>query len=596
MAEERTLVEDVEQLPKRWRDRLSRRALMGLGLGAAVTGGGVFAGRADARAMSLTATDLQDATGSVNVSAAAAPSAGQVLTATSATAASWATPPSAGITKQWSLAGYTKPDVFTSSDQLIFEITNKDGTPFSGEFVAKADGTALLSATCSGTNIGNAHVNIILFVGAANQALPLYSALGETTGGSTAYAMGMLWYDATGITHTDVHLTGLTAGATYRWQLMGAIVGASYNNPVANQPTGIALRTGASGHVDKGYVACYAAASGGAQVIPFLLGGRGLGNIGQSNNSPGIAAAAIPGTFQPYGSTWLDAVPSTSLTNPFAVAFTPDGSQAVVAGFGSNTIHVLDADADTVSHTWTVSGASSFYSVACDNTYAYLADYWGGKVYKVTLSSGSVVATSATIAATGVFRVGLTPDGSKLVVPSLGKVVVLNTSNLGVDRTVNLAGLSGGSGTISSSTQMLAAKVTPDGTTAWVVANTSTHASTIAITLATGAATAYTFPQPSGSLADIAIAPTGTNAWVTCGGGQVVQIWLSGPYKGQMFVQVTGVWTTMSSVAITNDGQIYLATNTDDHVWEWPGSTLTITPYPGWLADTCTVLVQGAAS
>ncbi|HET7568161.1 MAG TPA: YncE family protein [Gaiellaceae bacterium] len=578
----------------RWRDRLSRRALMGLGLGAAVGGSGVFASKAQARSMSLTATDLQDATGTVNVSAAAAPAAGDVLTATSATAAAWSAPYDPGITKQWSL-DWTKPDTFSSSDQLIFEIQNSDGSPFSGSFVAKSDGTALITAMCSGLNRGNAHVNIILYVGAANQDLPLYSALGETTGGSTAYAMGMLWYDSTGITNTIVSLSNLTPGATYKWQLMGAIVGASYNNPVSNQPTGIALRTGVDGHVDKGYVACYQAASGGAQVIPFLLGGRGLGNIGQANDSPGIDSAFLPGTFRPYGSTFQSAVSSTSLTNPFAVAFTPDGTQAVAVGFGSNTIHVLDADNDTISHTWTVTGAASFYSVVCDNSYAYLADFYNGKVFKVALATGTIAA-SATIGAQAVFRIAITPDLSKLVVPSKGSVVILNTSNLSTSSTVNLAGLSGGSGTISSTTQMLAAKVTPDGTAAWVVANTSTHASIVEIVLATGAATAYTFPQSSGTLADIAIAPTGTNAWVTCGGGQVVQIWLTGPYKGQMFVQVTGVWTTMSAVAITNDGQIYLATNTDNHIWEWPGSTLTITPYPAWTSDVCTVVVQGAAS
>jgi hypothetical protein len=359
-------------------------------------------------------------------------------------------------------------------------------------------------------------------------------------------------------------------------------------------PYGLALRTGVSGHADKGYVTCYNASSGGAQVIPFLLGGRGLGNIGQANEDPGIAADQLPGTFQPYGSTFGTAVASTTLTNPVAASFTPDGTQAVVVGFGTNVINVLNADTDAVTHAYTLANVGTSLDVVCDNTYAYITDYWGGQVAKVTISSGTTTATGASTF-TGPQRLTLTPDGSKVVFgTSAGTVVVLNSSNLTTAQTVSLVGLSGGGGTIGSSTVVNSVKVTPDGTTAWALVATSTAATLVSINLSTYAATAYALPYTAGNGSDLAIAPTGTNAWIVYVGGKASQAWLTGTYKGQSYVNVGSPgWTGTGAVRITNDGQIYVTTQ--DHVWEWPGATFAVTD-GGFNGNQCTVMVTGAAS
>ena len=101
--------------------------------------------------------------------------------------------------------------------------------------------------------------------------------------------------------------------------------------PRAQPKTITIANSGTGSHTHFTSVALFKAAGaevidvpfGGAQVIPFLLGGWGYGNIGQASESPGIASAALPGTFRPYGSTFQTAVASTTLTNAFAVAFTP---------------------------------------------------------------------------------------------------------------------------------------------------------------------------------------------------------------------------------------------------------------------------------
>lgn len=272
-------------------------------------------------------------------------------------------------------------------------------------------------------------------------------------------------------------ISGITgaSGATpfnpngIRW-ITAVVPNTSFSYTVGSAITGTLAGTVTAtvAQQDRGFIADYAAPAGGPQIIPFIMGGRGYGNIG---------LPSISGNFQPYGPELLPGIIG-SLTGPAGIKTTPDGTLGVVGCF-NNVCHVFDCNALTMLQTYTITGASWLTGLVVDNTYAYFIDPLASKVWKVGIMAGGANAgTPASLAlGSAPASISITPDGTKLIIGlSNGTVAIVNT-NTGsgtaaaptaptLNATATLTGIAGIGGSTSINTSLMQ----PDGLRAWVTA------------------------------------------------------------------------------------------------------------------------------
>jgi uncharacterized protein (TIGR03437 family) len=218
--------------------------------------------------------------------------------------------------------------------------------------------------------------------------------------------------------------------------------------------------------------------------------------------------------------------------------------RAYVANFGSNTVSVIDTSSNTVVATVNVGSQPYAVAVTPDGTQAYVANC-GGDVFVIATSNNTV---SAKVVVGGCpYDVAITPDGTRAYVvrDNANSVWAIDTSSNTVVAKVTVADTPG------------AIAITPDGTRAYVVSvgtlSVSPAVSVIDIssnTVVTTLSVAELGRTPVG----VAITPDGKHAYVPNTGGYVSVIDTS---SNTVTTQVTvpGIGISQVGVAITPDGK-----------------------------------------
>ncbi len=244
----------------------------------------------------------------------------------------------------------------------------------------------------------------------------------------------------------------------------------------------------------------------------------------QSNEVTGYnnATGAVTGQFS-YTS-------SNQLTDPHAVAVTPDGTTALVTSTSGNVNVITGASSSSPSMTNAQSVTTCPTQATCAPYAAAIGPY-GGLITDDVNSSGSgwvipvsVNETTGTATFQNALQVGsnpvavaITPDGSTALVVSnstnsIYPVALTSNSPLVTSGACSPAPCVAppiGSGSVFSNAVAIA--ITPDGTTAWVVNSGSDNIQAIAIN-AGGAFTCTTYPCiPSSSNATINVSSGGAS-------------------------------------------------------------------------------------
>ncbi|MGI8573092.1 MAG: PKD domain-containing protein [Solirubrobacteraceae bacterium] len=211
-----------------------------------------------------------------------------------------------------------------------------------------------------------------------------------------------------------------------------------------------------------GYIANY----GGASLTPFDTATNGLGKkIAVSDP----AAVAIT----PDGSTaWIANYSENTVTpvvlatgavgkaitvenNPDDIAITPDGAKAYVTNFGSDTVSVIDLSTNTAIASIPVGTLPDAIVITPDGTKAYASNSADGTVTPIATSSNT--AGPVITVGSGPDTLAVTPDGSTVWVGNLssGSITPINTST----------DIAGPSVTVNDPS---AIAITPDGSKAYV--------------------------------------------------------------------------------------------------------------------------------
>lgn len=260
-------------------------------------------------------------------------------------------------------------------------------------------------------------------------------------------------------TITRVKLTGLTAGAQYRFDLTASIVGG------AKQTSGL------DGSV--AYLSCAQAAYPG--VYDYLVAARGTSKIVVLlvNHQDDVNQAQIASA---------DPVDATTATR---LAITPDGTKVVVPNYASNSVSVYDSLTLALLGTYALPGGVTGPGGAIcspDSTKAYIR-CGSGHVQVMTVASGAMGTSVSLGGADANSHVSITPDGSKVFAPltTAGTVKVIQTSDNTVAATWNPPFV----GTMRN------VAVDPAGVYAYVIAGTNIYKATIATNVIAAALSPY---------------------------------------------------------------------------------------------------------
>jgi YVTN family beta-propeller protein len=203
-------------------------------------------------------------------------------------------------------------------------------------------------------------------------------------------------------------------------------------------------------------------------------------------------------------SSWADSVVATIIVGniepggggaPSGIAFSPDGSFALVASNDSGTVSVINTSTNTVTATIPV-GSPSGVAISPDGSFAYVTGIGeGGPVSVINTKTFAVTATITV----GAFPVGvaISPDGSFAYVTNSGgnTVSVIKTSTNTVTATISVGNTPSG------------VAISPDGSFAYVTCERSnavyvidTKTNTVTATISLGFPIWIAF-SPDGSLA-----------------------------------------------------------------------------------------------
>jgi YVTN family beta-propeller protein len=223
------------------------------------------------------------------------------------------------------------------------------------------------------------------------------------------------------------------------------------------------------------------------------------------------------------GHTVVSTVPL--MRTPNRIAASPDGSRVYTTNT-DGTVSVISTSSNSVIATISLGGPPigppQGLTVARDGSRVYVADGSQG-IAVIATASNSVIGRVAVSAAS----LALTPDGTRLYVPSPGGLTVLDAATLGVITVI--PGIAGG----------VDVGITPDGQRAYVVRNqtlTATFNSVTVVDIGTNSV-ATTIPLGSNLPVRIAVGPSSpgmppagapgqpTNLSVTQGGGLLNLSW-----------------------------------------------------------------------
>src|ERR1017187_9407135 len=194
-------------------------------------------------------------------------------------------------------------------------------------------------------------------------------------------------------------------------------------------------------------------------------------------------------------------------SQPYAVAVTPDGTQAYVANCGGD-VFVIATSNNTVSAKVVVGGCPYDVAITPDGTRAYVVRDNANSVWAIDTSSNTVVAKVTVADTPG--AIAITPDGTRAYVVSVGTlsvspaVSVIDISSNTVVTTLSVAELG---------RTPVGVAITPDGKHAYVP-NTGGYVSVID-TSSNTVTTQVTVPGIGISQVGVAITPDGKHAYVT---------------------------------------------------------------------------------
>jgi YVTN family beta-propeller protein len=230
----------------------------------------------------------------------------------------------------------------------------------------------------------------------------------------------------------------------------------------------------------------------GALVVAVVAGGVALGFGGGP-----VYAATVTATI-PVG------------TNPYGVAFTPDGSTAYVTNEGANTVSVINVATGTVTATIPVGTNPIGVAVTPNGSTAYVTNVGANTVSVINVATGTVTATIPV--GTRPYAVAFTPNGSTAYVTnySANTVSVINVATGTVTATIPVG------------TNPIGVAVTPNGSTAYVTNFNSNTVSVISasatisgVAPAGQVGVAYTFTPTSSGANSFAVIAGALPAGVT---------------------------------------------------------------------------------
>ncbi len=250
-----------------------------------------------------------------------------------------------------------------------------------------------------------------------------------------------------------------------------------------------------------------------------------VGNNGSGTVTPVTVSTDSTGTALclPSGSC-----PSTTSTEPEAVAVTPDGSAAYVANSADDTVSEIlltGSGAPKVANTPIGAATADPFTrpdaiaISPDGKTAWVANYASGTLVPIDLATGAKIGSPITIPVTGSERaeptgLAFTPAGSHLLVADSGDGDV-------TDVTIGSTGQVTGTDTFAlestaptGSVTPWAVAVTPAGSTAWVTDYVTTGQ---VVPVGLAGATANVVGRPVAVHNDpdaVAITPAGTHAYV----------------------------------------------------------------------------------
>jgi len=290
---------------------------------------------------------------------------------------------------------------------------------------------------------------------------------------------------------------------------------------------------------------------------------------------------------------WM-ASPVAAGSNPYGIAVTPDGAQAVVANNTSpGSVTLLDLRSLT-TQAISVSGTPSILAITPDGSKALVTQGAPNAVAVVDLASRSVTGTIAPpCVATTLYGLAIKPDGSAAVMPDFNGGCTKDVLDVIPLPGANIASAID----LASSASAFGVAVTPDSATA-LVTRGILGTSIKSVDLAGGGVS--TISGTSASFG-VAVTPNGKEALVTSGGGDTVKrVSLTSksvvaPISFESNSEVCNVAITPNGklaivVGSFNIGLLRLADNAVAATYSGAGRCVAITP------DGTRALITGAGS